>query len=312
MLLLASFLWGMSFVTMKALGLKQAQMVPEPGTFFWTALSLAVRFGFATLAMWLWIGRDAWTTTRLELSQGIGLGLFGGLGVLFQMDGVQHTSASTSAFLTQCYCIFIPLFVAVRLRRWPSKTVGVSVAMVLAGVAVLAQFDWHDLSLGRGEWETIVASLFFSGQILWLDRPVFKDNRAGHASLVMFGVMGLVVFPGTFADWENMGAALGTFRSPSVIGFMLILTLFCTLAAYYLMNRWQRYISATRAALIYCSEPVFASVFALFLPLWFSAAAAVQYMNERLTWELVLGGSLITLANVLIIRQAASEARGSS
>jgi drug/metabolite transporter (DMT)-like permease len=307
MLLLASFFWGMSFVTMKALGLKQEQMVPEPGTFFWTGLSLAMRFGVAALVLLVWIGRDARTTTRLERSQGLGLGLFGGLGVLFQMDGVQHTSASTSAFLTQCYCIFIPIYVALRLRRWPTKTVGVSVAMVLAGVAVLAQFDWDDLSLGRGEWETIIASLFFTGQILWLDRPVFRQNRARHVTLVMFGVMTLAVLPAILPELENLPRALGTFQSPLALGFMVVLTLFCTLAAYYLMNRWQRHVSATRAALIYCSEPVFASFFALFLPQWFSGLAGIWYANEFLTWELFVGGTLITLANVLIIRQAARE-----
>ena len=39
---------------------------------------------------------------------------------------------------------------------------------------------------------------------------------------------------------------------------------------------------------------------ALILPAWFSAWAKVDYANERATWALLIGGGLITLANVVI------------
>ena len=39
---------------------------------------------------------------------------------------------------------------------------------------------------------------------------------------------------------------------------------------------------------------------ALFLPALFSAWAGFDYANERLTWHLLLGGGLVTLANILI------------
>jgi drug/metabolite transporter (DMT)-like permease len=305
MLLLASLFWGVSFATMKALGLKQDQLAPEAGTLFWASFSLSVRFAAAAIVMLVWVGRSVLGTTRSELVQGLGLGLIGGAGLLFQMDGVQHTSASTSAFLTQCYCIFIPIIVAVRLHRWPSRTVGLSAAMVLAGVAILSQFDWNDMTMGRGEWETIVASIFFTGQILWLERPVFARNRTGHMTFIMFGATAVVVFPGTFSGWAHLPPALGTLGAPSVLVFLGVLVLFCTLGAYSLMNHWQRHVSATQAGLLYCSEPVFASLFALFMPEWFSAFAGIAYANERLNWHLVLGGSLITMANILIIMEAA-------
>ena len=49
-----------------------------------------------------------------------------------------------------------------------------------------------------------------------------------------------------------------------------------------------------------CFEPIFASVFALFLPAWFSGWATIDYANEKLTANLLVGGGLITMANVLI------------
>jgi hypothetical protein len=39
---------------------------------------------------------------------------------------------------------------------------------------------------------------------------------------------------------------------------------------------------------------------ALFLPALFSKWAGFDYRNEELTWHLLVGGGLITLANVLI------------
>jgi hypothetical protein len=38
----------------------------------------------------------------------------------------------------------------------------------------------------------------------------------------------------------------------------------------------------------------------LFLPAWFSAWALVDYSNERATSLLLVGGGLITLANVVL------------
>ena len=83
----------------------------------------------------------------------------------------------------------------------------------------------------------------------------------------------------------------------------------CTLAAYSLMNYWQPHVSATEAGLIYCVEPIFASLLAGFLPGWLSQFAAIDYANEKLTRQLVIGGSLITVANVLIQLEAWRQRR---
>ena len=50
--------------------------------------------------------------------------------------------------------------------------------MVILGVALLSQVDWRNLKLGRGEIETLIASVIFTAQILWLERLVFV--RADH------------------------------------------------------------------------------------------------------------------------------------
>jgi hypothetical protein len=78
----------------------------------------------------------------------------------------------------------------------------------------------------------------------------------------------------------------------------------CTIGAFTIMNRWQPAITSTEAGLIYCVEPLFASIFALFLPGLFSVWAAINYPNERATWSLLVGGGLITVANILVQTRA--------
>ncbi|MEY4489635.1 MAG: hypothetical protein RIQ79_2143, partial [Verrucomicrobiota bacterium] len=79
-----------------------------------------------------------------------------------------------------------------------------------------------------------------------------------------------------------------------------VLTIVCTVGAYGIMNAWQPKITATEAGLVYCAEPIFGSVFALFLPAILSGWALIDYANETSTWTLLVGGGLITVANVMI------------
>jgi hypothetical protein len=117
---------------------------------------------------------------------------------------------------------------------------------------------------------------------------------------VMFVVMSLMCVPVAVLTTSSPRDWLVAYQTVPTAGFLALLIGFSTLGGYLLMNRWQRHVSATEAGLIYCCEPVFASLLALVLPAWFSLWAGIDYANERLTFSLLLGGGLITLANVLL------------
>jgi drug/metabolite transporter (DMT)-like permease len=305
MLVLATAFWGLSFPLIKSLMLLHAQLAPAADSWFITIYVLAPRFSLAALllALWQWRGLLATGITRSEWKQGLGLGVFSSAGMIFQCDGMHYTSASTSAFLTQFYAILIPIYVALRSRRNPGFVIWTCSALVLAGVAILGRFDWRELHLGRGEVETIIASCFFMGQILWLERAEFASNRAGRISLTMFTTQAIIYIAlliGLAPAGEIASSLLAPWASGSWVMQTVALTLICTIGAYGLMNAWQPKITATEAGLVYCAEPIFGSVFALFLPALFSAWTLITYPNETATWTLLVGGSLITAANVLI------------
>ncbi len=139
------------------------------------------------------------------------------------MTGWPYTDASISAFLTQSYCLFIPLWVAVVGRRRPSLKIFLSTILVLVGVAVLAKLNFQSLKLGRGELETLIASLLFTGQILCLEQPRYAANRPENFSIVMFFGMALLCLPLVCLNAPNAGACVRAFASLPACGFLAIL-----------------------------------------------------------------------------------------
>lgn len=309
MLAIATLFWGLSFPVMKSIGKVQAQLLPEASTFFTTSLAVIARFAISALIIGIVSARTLRKVTWLEFYQGAGLGFFGGIGLIFQMDGLNYTSASTSAFLTQSYCFIIPIITAVRERHPPSLRVVLCTILMMTGIGILTQLDPRDLKLGRGEIETLIGSLIFTGQILWLERPMFARNNVNHFSFVMFVVTALIAVPCALVTVKKAADFARAFDSIPVAALIIVLVLFCTMTAYMMMNRWQPHVTATEAGLLYGIEPVFASVFALFLPAFISSLAKIDYANEELTRHLFIGGSLIVLANVFLqLKPPAKEA----
>jgi drug/metabolite transporter (DMT)-like permease len=299
-MLLANFLWGLSFPLIKAAVHVHEALLPGSGNWFITAMTVGPRFLLAAVTLGVLVRGQLATLTRAELRQGVLMGVSNGLGMLLQVDGLQFTSASTSAFLTQFYAIMIPVYLAARTRRAPPAMVWVCAALVLAGAAILGRFDFRTLALGRGEIETLLSSIFFMWQIFVVEDKRGAGNRVLPATAVMFATEGLMFVTLAFATAPTAGAMLLPWGSGAWLVFTAGLTIFCTLGAFTLMNRWQPHITATEAGLIYCFEPVFTSIMALFLPGLFSRWAGLTYANETITWQLLAGGGLITLANVLL------------
>jgi len=311
MLLLANFFWGLSFPVVKALLLLHERLRPGLDPWFSAVYTVAPRFILAVLVLTIWHElrrllspahrrERLWHATRPEWRQGVTIGLFAAMGMLLQNDALNYTEASTSAFLTQITSFLIPIWVAVRFRRNPGLRVWFCCALVMAGVAILGQFNWQTWRFGRGEWETMLSALFFMGQILTLDRSDFAANRALQVTWIMFVTEAVVFWSLATATAPDLAMLIEPWTSGPWLGLTAILTLFCTFGSFGLMNAWQPKITATEAGLMYSIEPIFASLMALFLPGLFSIWAAVNYPNERATWTLLVGGALITSANIIL------------
>jgi len=297
LLVLACALWGLSFPVVKVLQLEQQSRLPDASGIFLASWIQVARFGLAALILLPFISRLP-RPTRSEIRQGLLLALWGGLGMGVQTWGLAHTDASVSAFLTQAYCVFLPLIACLRTRQRPPIQIIGATILVLLGGAILSGLRPDQLSLGIGEQATLLSALFFTVQILNLEAPKYATNRGRPVTVVMSIGIALLWLPVAFLSAPEPAAMLSVGASWSAFALIASLSLFCSVGAFLIMNTWQRRVSSTEAGLIYTTEPVFAAAYALFLPASLATMTSTTYANERLTFSLLLGGTLIVLANI--------------
>jgi drug/metabolite transporter (DMT)-like permease len=292
-------LWGLSFPVVKALHLEQSARLPEAGSEFLSAWMQVGRFGLGALVLLPFFLRRR-RPSPLELSQGLWLAFWGGSGMALQADGLAHTAASTSAFLTQAYCVILPLIACARLRRAPDSRTVVATVLVMAGCAVLSGMSLRDLRIGRGELETIGAAVLFTFQILTLENPKYRTNRGLPVTFIMCAGIAVFLLPAAALTAPSPSALIEAGASwPSFI-LIAVLAVFCSVGAYLLMNHWQPRISATEAGLIYTTEPIFTAVYVMFLPQWLAGLSGGGYPNESPGAAMIIGGGLIIAANLLM------------
>jgi drug/metabolite transporter (DMT)-like permease len=292
----ACLFWGIGFPVMKALTLGAEQADPEISSWFLSAYFIAARFFAAAIV--IAVARPL-LPSRSEAEQGVALGVITGVGMLLQLDGLQYTEASTNAFLTQGYVVFLPVGSTLITKRPPPVRVVVCALLVSVGLAVLARFDPRTMSIGRGEAETLAAAFCFMFQIALLDMRRFGENRTLPVSTVMFATMTIVMLP-VVALTSHGSDLLVPFAAPASIWYFAVIVALPTLGSFLLMNRYQRLVSASEAGIIYATEPAFASAFALFLPSWLSRLSRISYEDETLSSRLLWGGVLVVSANVLL------------
>ena len=273
--------------------------MPGVSSLFLAAWLQFARFGLATLVLLPFLIRRKRATGR-EIRQGLVLAFWGGTAMWLQADALAYTEASTSAFLTGAYCIFLPLWACLRWKRRPGTRVVVATLLVLIGGAILSGLRPDHLNLGRGEIETLAAALLFSFQILTLENPRYAGNRGLSVSFIMFLGIAILFIPVTLVTAPSLSACVTPGTSMQALVLISSLTLFCSIGAYLLMNHWQPKVSATEAGLIYTTEPAFTASYVLFLPAMLGRFVGSSYPNESLAPPLILGGALILAANVLM------------
>jgi drug/metabolite transporter (DMT)-like permease len=282
MLLLVTVFWGVSFAAIKS-----ATLYVSP------ALFVGLRFTFAALiliAMWPVLSRrfgadgdDARAGglfAPASLRWGWLLGLLIAIGYTTQTVGLGSTTANNSAFITALSVVLVPVLLFLFHRTRPSRPVGAGILLAVLGLALLTRPD-----LGRaapGDLWTLGTALAYA---LYLERLSAALKKVHFLPLLFWTVIVCAVLNLAWAllvedrrlEWNRV----------VVVGFV-VTTLFSTLGALWLQNRYQGETTATRAALIFSAEPVFAAAFS-----W-------AWLGERLRgWS--LAGALVILGAVLLI-----------
>lgn len=170
-------------------------------------------------------------------------------GYVLQTTGLQHTSASSSAFITGLFVVFTPLIQAALRHRGLGPVTATAVTLAAAGLFMITGADFH---VGTGDALTLGCAFAFAVQIVLLG--VFADrfdpivlNTAQMSALVLFTLPVLAV--------TGVGSLTG--RAWLAI---IVTGLACSSFAFTLQVYGQSHVSATRSALLLSLEPVFAAL----------------------------------------------------
>ena len=239
----ATAIWGSTFLVTK-------QSLPEmsPASF------LVWRFGLAAIALLVARPRQLVTLTRAELHRGLLLGVFLGSGFLLQTIGLLDTDAGVSGFLTGAAVVLTPLVAA----GWFKERVGgagwVAVGVSTAGIALLML---RSATVTPGAVLTVAGAACFALHISALSRWATPVNAIGLTTssvsvaaalcaVVAFAEGGLEPPPTATTWWSVIYLALAA----TCCGFVV--------------QAWaQSMLTATTAAIVMTTEPLFAAVLAV-------------------------------------------------
>ena len=241
-LVLVTAIWGVTFVQIKdALAL-------YPLFAF-----LAVRFAIAVAVLAVPAGRRLPSLGKQGAAAGAGLGILLAAGYALQTAGLDRTTVSAAGFVTGMYVILTPVFGLALFRIRRGRAVWLGVALAVIGLAMLSGVAAGSVA---GDLLVLAAAALYALQIALMERfaPRFdplafttaRDDRrvrrlrsdrrrcrAGRSA----------------ARLDGLGRAASS-RASSRARFG------------YLVQAWaQQRTSATRTALVFALEPVFAGIF---------------------------------------------------
>jgi drug/metabolite transporter (DMT)-like permease len=276
-LLLATALWGSSFVAVKS-----ALADATPFAF------LMVRFGIATLALAPGTRFRPRPAGR-ELRGGAMLGALVAVGFVAQTAGLVITTPSRSAFIVAVSSVLAPVIALALLRERPRWLTAAALAVATLGIYLLTAPDAGGLN--RGDLLTLVCAACFGGQIVAVTNLARRyDARRlvfiQVAATALVAALAAAVFERPQIHW-----------TPRFIGALAYTVVFASTICFLLQMRAQREMSTARAALIFCFEPLFAVV------------TSWLVLGERLSLMQWSGGALI-LVGMLLAEPPASRRPG--
>jgi drug/metabolite transporter (DMT)-like permease len=318
-LLLVNVLWGVSFPVMKMIDQVMARHEPAPadslsrlaGAGFYTAVRFAV--SLVLLAVLLPRLFRGLTGRHWLMGAGVGLPFFGGF--LLQYMALREIPASRSGFLTSLTVVFTPLVILAAGRR-PRRSVLAGAALAVLGTAVLTGVcevsgaglrlaDDVTAQVGPGDGLTVLAALLFTGQIFAVDRFSRAMPPEKLTPGMFVAVTAAAALVSAACGWgEHVRVVRAAeLDDPGFLQLTLVTSLFCTVLAFYLMNKYQGRLAPSHAALIYTAEPVCATLWAMLLPDLLSPHYNLAYASESPGMGLVVGGGLVLLGNLVALRR---------
>jgi len=270
-LMLLAILWGSTFFSIKRI----LNVLP-------VADFLAVRFLISTAVLMVVFYKSVKMSRRTFL-RGTVLGILWAAAQLLQTSGLALTSASISGFVTGLYVVFTPVLGLLIFRFKVNRWVWVAIGLATVGLAALTLRPTADSIIGPGELLTIGCAVVYALHIVVLGRwstpeeaksLTISQSLSMSVVFIIFALPGGIALPATTVDWA----------------WMIYLAVFCGALTLLLQTWAQGHIEPSKAAVIMCSEPLWATFF------------AILFASERPGWLFAAGAAAILAAMYVVIR----------
>jgi drug/metabolite transporter (DMT)-like permease len=244
-LIAVTAVWGVTFVQVK----DAVELYP-------LFAFLAIRFAIATLTLAVPAAGRVRTLGRSGVSAGVLLGLLLAAGYVLQTAGLQRTTVSSTGFVTGMYVVLTPLIALVLLRSRITAAAWVGVAVSTVGLALLSGVH---AGSAAGDLLVLAAAAVYSLQIVLMERFAPRYDAVAFT---------LVEMAAACAGLGVIAVARGELEVPhgwTVWGALVVTGVFASALAFLVQTWAQRKTSATRTALAFAMEPVFAALFGITL-----------------------------------------------
>jgi drug/metabolite transporter (DMT)-like permease len=267
-LILATLMWAATFPLTR-----NALTVVDPFVFVSLRFIVAAVFLFFTL--WFLLYK---TTKRLIIGCFI-VGIFNAAAYLCQTIGLETLNSARAAFITGSSVILVPFLAPLFKLDKPTAMDLLCAVIGFIGLAVLT--DVEHLRVSFGDLWVFLSAVSFSLQIIYLQR--LSQQFSEYGLLTFYQILFTVPFVSLLAIGHDFSAVF----QAKVLGGILFCAIFASSLAYFLQNKYQKFTSAPKAALIFALEPIFASFFGFFI-------------NHELPTRTTIYGGLLLLFSLVL------------
>lgn len=274
LLLIVAAIWGSAFVVMK----DTLHRINVSSFLGW-------RFLIATCVM-ATLRPNALKHIRGKfLLKGVVVGSLLGGGYLFQTFGLTQTTVAKTGFITGLYAIFTPLLAAGLFKKHVSKVQWAATALAFAGLAMLS---FKGFSIGVGESLVLVSAILFAGHIIALSE--WSNGMDTYAlTLIQMAMVSAISFLGGIKQGIEAPHDSGVWQA------ILYTAIFASAFAFLVQTWTQSFMAATSIGILLTMEYIFAAAF------------GVIFGHETLALRVLLGGLLVIIAMVVIIKSEESK-----
>jgi drug/metabolite transporter (DMT)-like permease len=273
-LVVVTAIWGVTFVQIK----DALELYP-------LFAFLAVRFAIAVLTLAPLVRTRLRTLGRDGAVAGAALGALLASGYGLQTAGLDRTTVSAAGFVTGMYVVLTPIFGLALFRLRVGATVWAGVALAVTGLALLSGVR---AGSPLGDLLVLAGAACYAVQIVLMERFAPRFDPLAFTACEMAAA---------FVGFAAIALAVGQVEVPrgwTVWGALLVTGVFASALAY-LVQAWaQQRTSATRTALVFALEPVFAGIFGY--------ALAGDRLGT-LGWT----GCAVIMAGILVAEPAAAQ-----